>query len=63
MMRTEMKRTENSGIARIGRSYPRPTDAAAGGTQVPRAARRLRVTGGILAALAALGLIGWLLAR
>jgi hypothetical protein len=55
----------DSRFGRIGRSYPRsafePVDAelsSSGG--IPA---HLKITGGLVALLSALGLIGWLLAR
>jgi hypothetical protein len=54
-----------STFARIGRSYPRPLPelpAVAARSWMRRIPAHLHVTGGVIALLAALGLVGWLLA-
>jgi hypothetical protein len=63
MMCGDMKQAENSGIGRVGRSYPRQPDLAAAPDEKSRISTPLKVSGGIFALLAALGLIGWFLAR
>jgi len=53
-----------SRFARIGRSYPRlRPEAVPVGNSPARSYRRYRVTGAVVAALSALGLIGWFLSR
>ena len=61
-MSTELR---TSRFARIGRSYPRlrPEAAPADGSPAGRSDRRYRVTGAVVAALSALGVIGWFLSR
>ncbi len=63
MMCGEMKQAENSGIGRVGRSYPRQPDVAPTSDDKRQISTGLKVSGGIFAFLAALGLIGWFLAR
>lgn len=63
MMCGEMKQAENSGIGRVGRSYPRQPDVAPTADDKTQISIGLKVSGGIFAFLAALGLIGWFLAH
>jgi hypothetical protein len=56
----------NSRFARIGRSYPRVRFEPADAGDSPTGRRKYpayRITGAVVAALSALGLIGWFLSR
>jgi hypothetical protein len=52
-----------SKFARIGRTYPRLDPDVDEPRRAPRIPRRYRITGGLIAVLSALGLLGWFLAR
>jgi len=53
----------HSTVARIGRTYPRPTAEAQPATPRARVARHYRITGALIVVFSALGLLGWYLAR
>ena len=53
----------HSTFARVGRSYPRPSQGAAAVSRPNARFGRYRVTGALIVVFSALGLLGWLLAR
>jgi hypothetical protein len=53
----------NSTVARIGRSYPRPSAENTAADRPRRVGRGFRITGTLLIVLSALGFLGWLIAR
>ena len=53
----------NSTVARIGRSYPRPSAENTEGERPRRLSRGVHITGTLIIVLSALGLLGWLFAR
>jgi len=59
-----MNDSRQSTVARIGRSYPRPSGAEPSAEAHARAAARpYRVVGALIVVFSALGFVGWLLAR